>query len=244
MLFKIAKQDILASNEIIESGAYFSESINWYNEIFLSLLVNRFGYLLFFLIYSLSGYLAFTFGSSLFPLQETKQIMIFLSRDSDTYVSKRHLTRFDNPAKNIVSVMLENYVLQREQYILDGGNPFEIIEGKNAFMKRYSSQRIFADFKDELNAIGSRGDKLLNNVETHIQITDFNFIIEDESVIEHTINNFIPTGPPKSAQIEFIINGQKRVATMSYIFDLPYSKAKGNNAKIKLTIIDYNVARL
>lgn len=244
MLIKIQKEDILASDEMIESGFYFEESQKWYNDIFLSSFISRVAYFVFFITYGISIYFALAFAYGLFPLQETKQMIIKTSRDSDTYVNKIHLTEFDTPAKNILSIVLKNYITQREQYILDGRKAFEILKEKNDFIKKYSSQHIFADFKEELNISNGKADKLMsNNIETKINIIKFEFIMADESFVEHFINQFIPTGPPKNAQIEFMSNGQHKIATISYIFNLPNSNAKGKDAEIMLNVIDYGVMR-
>ena len=69
MLIKIQKEDILASNEMIESGIYFEESQKWYNDIFLSSFVSRVAYFVFFITYGISIYFALAFAYGLFPLQ-------------------------------------------------------------------------------------------------------------------------------------------------------------------------------
>ena len=38
-------------------------------------------------------------------------------------------------------------------------------------------------------------------------------------------------------------NGQHKIATISYIFNLPNSNAKGKDAEIMLNVIDYGVMR-
>jgi type IV secretory pathway component VirB8 len=229
---------------MIESGIYFEESQKWYNDIYLSSFISRIAYFVFFITYGISIYFAITFAFGLFPLKETKDMIIKTSRDADTYVNKIHLTEFDTPSKNILSIILKNYVTQREQYILDNKKAFDVLKQKNEFIRKYSSQRVFADFKEELNVVNGKADRLMaGNIETKISIINFNFIIDDESFIEHFVNQFIPTGPPKNAKIEFISNGQHKVATISYIFDLPSSNAKGKDAQIMLNVIEYNVTR-
>ena len=244
MLIKISKDQVFAEDEIIENGIYFEESQKWYNDIFLSSFISRVAYFIFFITYGVSVYFAFMFGIGLFPLQETKQLVIKTNREADTYVNKIHLTEFNTPAKNILSIVLKNYVLQREQFLLEDKKAFEVLQQKSDFIRRYSSQRVFADFKESLNTTNGKGDKFMSsNIETKININKFEFILDDESFVEHLINQFIPNGPPKNAQITFTVGGKEKIATLSYIFNLPSSNAKGKDAEIMLNVIDYNVMR-
>lgn len=244
---KIDKNEILAPSEMVENRLYFSESLKWHTSSSLFIdLENIFLYVILFINIAFL-IMSFFLIKKTFPLREKKDIVVFVDRSEDEMVGMTLLKDFDNPSKSIASRMLSNYVMYRENYVLnDLQQSFEMVKEKIDYVKRFSSKDVAIDFFNEVNLSGSKANRFISeSAEFDIKINSIKFIDEEKPGLFDFFSHFFDSSAKDmNAQVEFSLGKSLRVADVSFSFFLPDSRAKGDAAKIVFNVRKYSIKRL
>lgn len=205
MNIKINRDEAYASKEMIESGVYFSESLKWYNEIFILPSIIRIVYSLFFIAFAAAAYLIVNFTINMFPLKVKKNIVIKTNREPDTYIKSVPLKGYGNPATGVLMYVIKNYIINRESYMFHGETILGTINKKNYFVRNTSSREIYKKFMENNTKANSDMNNLISrNQETAVKILHIKFKWRSTSLPERVYDYFTPVSPPSSAQIDFI----------------------------------------
>jgi len=246
----IQKDAIIAPRDMIEDKSYFTESLKWYNDTFVSPAVSRISYIIFFVICSATILLSIVFILKMFPLHSERWIVIKVNRDPDTYIKVRHLRDYSDPVSNIVIRAVENYVLQRESYIIGRERVIDVVRQKIDFVKNSSSNPVFDEFQEQSRALGSKLNNMIaKNEEVRVMIKRSTFINSDKSWLENIYDHFVPVDPPSMAQVDFTVVSDDYVETrwraiVEYDFKLFPQDIHRRNAIIPFKVIKYSLRKL
>lgn len=213
--------------QIVESGEYFKQAKNWYNEIYLLPIVYRswvfviFSILFFFsLVLVLNLYM-------LFPINQQLRYAITVENTSDYTADITAADFYGNDTyKSIAHVFLTSYVKIREGYDYDD------LSDRLMFVKNTSTKVIFNQYNDLLSLDNPNSPllKLQKYAKRSIFVKDIKFISDSEVVVRFNAKSNEDNGK--------ILDDSVWEANISFLMDQIDLKV-AENASFNFTVSDY-----
>lgn len=245
----IPKDRTYAPKEMVEDGLYFRDSMCWYMEKFVHPLTISFSYVVFCLLYLVTLVLSLFLILEMFPLKEKRVMIIPTKREAGTVIKFNHLKRYKSPTENILMSLVEHYVKQRENYILEEfKTTMNVLKQKQQFIMKTSSKQVYNKFTNWVKKYNSiTGDFLIANVETRIVINSSHFEHENSSILGSIRDAFLPVILPKKAIINFTsVNSKGRErhfrAYISYAFRM--NKQGNSSDDLRFRVLSYKVTKV
>lgn len=226
------KYDDITLFNHIESGTYFIDARKWYGYKYTDLLVQRTYLLISVLIILTAMLITGFFLYFLFPLNiETK----YLINSNNIFKTTAQVIKADikglSPIESISSIMIQNYVQQREQY------NFDKLPEQLSFIQNNSNKKVYKNFTNymDINNALSPVLRYQQMARRSVSILNLKYISDNQVVILFQSKAKTISGE----EIESIT----WQADVNFIID-PISLDAQNQTKFNFTITDYKIKLL
>lgn len=167
-------------NEYVNSGEYYADARKWYFDKYITPIAYRSILLgLVSLLVLLLIMLAININS-LLPLKRSLKYTIAVKGGKDqTAIVKKADAIYNAPLKSILKIMLEDYVIKREQYSYDN------LKDQMQYINKTSTRTTFTQFYNYLN-IDNPNSPILryqDEVKRNIVITNLSFLDHSRAVV-------------------------------------------------------------
>jgi hypothetical protein len=204
--FFIDKDQCHTNVEMVKTGVYFTESIKWYNAIFLSSIITRSSYFIFAIFYFFIVYNIVILAYDLLPIKEERNIVATINNHPESsYLKYREIAGYNNKITAIISEFLIYYIKNREDYLDCEINSIDIcINKKINIVRNTSSLQVSNKFNHIVkNSMINEAKKFINKT---IEIEKVSFIRNKMNFLGKIYYYFANEDPPIQAIITAKIN--------------------------------------